>query len=324
VRAYAGAYSTLQSELLANADKLEKADGDVLEATYDQEKAATNLSRGFVLVMGMVVIAMLSYTQLYLMARFHRRLCPPILISIVGIAFCVWHLNSSLAGNSLALKVAKEDAYDSVLALLNARSSAFKADAAASRFLFDRENAAAHQKTFAENVAQVASFDKQHNFKETIERASKELKQGDRVNLPGFDGALAKELSNVRFPGEGNAALEALQQFASYSAVQDQVKQRVGAGDFADAIHLCLSYDPQGAKFPLTKFDDALLNTLHINQEAMEKKVNEAFSYLDGLVMVTEVSSLLAVMCVYLGILPRMEEYFHCEPRSVHENNRAE
>ena len=258
------------------------------------------------------------------MARFHRRLCPPILFAMLGVMICGAHLHSSLAGSSLALKVAKEDAYDSVLALLNARSSAFKADAAANRMLFDRDNAAAHQKTFAENVAQVASFDGQHNFKETIERAEKELKHGDRVNLPGFDGALAKELSNVRFPGEGNAALEALKQFSSYAAVQDQVKERAGAGAFADAIHLCLSYDPEGAKFPLTKFDVALLNTLHINQEAMEKKVSEAFNDLDGLVMLTEVASLLAVMCVYLGILPRIEEYFHCEPRSVHESSRAD
>jgi hypothetical protein len=220
------------------------------------------------------------------------------------------------------LKVAKEDAYDSVLALLNARSNAYNSLAAANRMLLDHDHATEHAKNFKESVSAVATFDGDHNFAETIARAESELKKSDKLNLAGFNGALSKELSNVRFPREGEAALKALKTFADYFDGASQVQDLEKSGAHADAVHKSLSYAPTGAKYPFTKFDDALLDTLNINQVQMDSKVKEAFADLDGLVMQTEAVCLLAVICIYFALLPRMEEYFHCEPRSAHDANK--
>jgi hypothetical protein len=309
VGAYRGALTSLLTELLPNADKLNKANADVLEDTYAREKGISAMSRGFVMVMGLVLVGLLLYTQLYLSMHFRRRLNFPLIFITVVAAIFLQHLTSSLADSSNELKIAKEDAYNSIVALLDARANAYDANAAESRWLLDRKHAAVHEKYFREKMASVARFDAGHDFASTIARARTQLGNSEKFNLPGMSGSLADELNNIIFPEEGEAALESLKKLADYTATDAKMRQMESDGKHDQAVSVGLGYDPKGSNFLFSKFDDALGRTLKINEYHMKNAVNQATRELDGLVAGSLLVTFVALLCTYAGLRPRLEEY---------------
>ena len=306
---YRNALATLEKELLPNADALNKANADKLESTYAQEESRSALSCGFLVVMGFALVALLLTTHIYLTKRFRRKLNVPLLIATLATALFVRNLYSGLRANAGQLKLAKEDAYDSVVDLLDASSNAYGADAAESRWLLDRDHAPIHEKYFLDKISTVANFTGGHNFSNTIALARKQLAQGNKYRLPGFSGSLADELDNVRFEGEGRAALDALEAFADYCATDTNMRQLENSGKHADALRIGLGYSPNQSKWWFTRFDDALQRTLAINQEHFRQAVNKASGHLSGLTALSEALVLLTLVCIYLGLRDRMAEY---------------
>jgi hypothetical protein len=309
VLAYCAALDTLENRLLPAAAQLDAANANALASTYAREKSESALSRGLVLVVGIVLVTLLIYTQFYLKRRFRRRLNIPFLIATFLTVLFVQHLTSALAVNSHDLKVAKEDAYDSVLALLDARAAAYEANAAESRWLLDRSHAIGHEKTFKDKASSIASFAQGHNFNETITRALKQAEGEEKLNLPGFRGSLADELNNIRFEGERDAAVEALQAFQKYCLVDAKIRALEGSGHHDQSVSLCLAYDPNGSKFQFIKFDDALGRTLKINQEQFQHAVKRAFADIEGLLSLCQLFFLSLAISLYLGLRTRMAEY---------------
>jgi hypothetical protein len=254
-------------------------------------------------------MALLIYTQIYLKMRFRRRINVPLLIATLGTVASVHHLSASLSQTSHDLKVAKEDAYNSIVSLLDARANAYDTNAAESRWLLDRERAGAHEKLYFEKVASIARFAPHHSFAETISRAKKPGDDGDKIELPGFSGSLAEELNNIRFEGEKQAALETLEAFADFGTIDAKIRELEKSGQHDQAIKLCLSYEPKGSKFTFTRFDDALGRTLTINQEHFDREVKNAFRDLSGLDVEANIAGLLLAVLVYLGLRPRMAEF---------------
>jgi hypothetical protein len=309
VATYRAALATLQNDILPNADKLNKANADVLEDTYAREKGISAMSRGFVMVMGLVLIGLLLYTQLYLSARFHRRLNLPLIFFTGCTAVFLQQLTSSLGDSSNELKVAKEDAYNSIVALLDARTNAYDANASESRWLLDRDHATVYEKYFHDKMATVARFEHGHDFASTIALARNQLGSGEKFNLPGFSGSLADELNNIIFPEEGEAALESLKKLSDYSATDAKMRKLETSGSHDIAVSLGLGYDPKGSNFLFSKFDDALGRTLKINEYHMRNAVNKAARDLDGLVAGSFLLTFVALLCAYAGLRPRLEEY---------------
>lgn len=303
----------LKDQLLNDAEKLQKANSGVLEKTYAEEKSATNLARGLVFVLGTILICMLVYTQTYLTGKFHRRFCPPLLLAIAALIFALNHITNGLGDNSKALVVAKEDAYDSALSLLNARAVSYNAAAASCRVLLDKENALEHQKEFEHFAQMMAQFDSKHTLEETIEHAKAELSKGKRVSTAGASGLLIDEISNICFPGEADAAFESLQHFGQFTDAIGKMFNLESNGRHAEAVHQCLSFAPSGCKQPLQEMDASILRALQINMDEMETAINRAFKDLNHLEIDAELVSVFAAICAYFGLMPRMEEYVHCQ-----------
>ena len=76
-----------------------------------------------------------------------------------------------------------------------------------------------------------------------------------------------------------------------------------------EAKFIGLGYDPHGSNMAFSKFDDALVRTLAINQEELERSVHNARHALDGLFTGSIVLSVLMVIATYLGLRPRIQEY---------------
>ena len=121
--AYRSELKILQEQLLPSADALNKANSDALETTYaDQEsKAGSHLSRHGACYRHTSGGTAGGYTQIYLRLKFRRRFNVPLLLATVGTVLFVQWLSGALADNSRNLRTAKEDAYNSISALLSAR-----------------------------------------------------------------------------------------------------------------------------------------------------------------------------------------------------------
>jgi hypothetical protein len=309
LKRYRSAMQTLEETLFPNADALVKANADVLEETYAHEKGVSAMSRGFVIVMGLLSVVVLLYTQVYISTRFRRRLNGPLLIATVCVALFLQHVSGALADSSEELKVAKEDAYDSIIALLDARANSYAANTAESRWLLDRGQAALHQKYFFDKLATVARFDKGYDFLNTVALAKTQLAEGERFNLPGFSGTLASELNNIRFEGEAESAFETLYRLSDYCATDAQMRQLGDAGALDAAISLGLGYDPKGSNFLFSKYDDALGRTLDINKHHLQLAEKKALGDLEGLLAYSFILSIMFVVLAYFGIRPRIAEY---------------
>ncbi|MBU6451600.1 MAG: hypothetical protein KGS72_07475 [Cyanobacteria bacterium REEB67] len=307
--AYRQALATVGDKILTAADDLNKANSDVLEETYGREKSASALSRGLVLVLGMVLIGLLLYINIFISVRFKRRLNMPLIFTMLFLAIFLRHLTSTLGESSHGLVVAKEDAYNSVLALLDARAAAYLADATLSRCLLDGEDVGNQKKFFQANLDRIAVLPAGQSGQTVLAAALKQAENGQKVSVSGFGGALADELGNIRFEGERMAALDCLTTFLNFRETSNQELNFILAGKRDDAISIGLGYDPHGTHEAFNRFDDAMVRTLQINQEALSRSVKNARHALDGLVGGSIAFCVLMVLSTYLGLRPRIQEY---------------
>lgn len=309
IKAYREALRTLQKILLPNADALYKANAEVLESTYAEEKSRSALACGGVLVVGIILILLLIFTQVYVANRFRRRLNLPLMIAtLIALAFSN-HLYSELRQSAVHLKIAKEDSYDSIVSLLSARAKLYDANAAESRFLLDKENTAQYEKEFSDDIAAIARFSEGHNFSESLIHVQRQLANGERLTLPGVSGLLSDVFNNIRFEGEAPSAIDALQALSEYHKVDDEMRQFEHSGAHDAALKTGLGYDPESSKYPFTKFDDAIGRALKINEMRFARGIRDAFSDLHSLKIMSQIVALLVAICVYLGLRDRLAEY---------------
>lgn len=308
--AYRSAKETLSSSLLPSTDALHTANSDILEATYSEEQSKSALSCGFVLVTGMVLIGLLVYTQIFTKRRFRRTFNLFLVASTVAMALLVNHLYSSLRESAVHLKAAKEDAYDSMVALLNIRVEAYEAQVNQIRALVDRENAQIYHQEFGKRIANIATFPG-GTIDATIALAKKQMEERERFSLPNFKGSLKDEFDNIKFEGEGTAVLEATEALREYLTSVEQIRKEEQAGAVDEAIDMSLGFTPNSCKFPFTRFDDAVGRALKINIEHFNRSVKEAFDDLSTLVMLSQAVCLSMFICIYLGLRDRIAEYMN-------------
>ncbi|MDR3616865.1 MAG: hypothetical protein P4L53_25130 [Candidatus Obscuribacterales bacterium] len=309
LRNYRASLKTLQQSLIPEAEKLNRTNGDILETVFHQEESESSLSGGFVLVLGIMLTALLGACQIYLSKRFRRRFNIPLLFATMTLIGFVQHLYPALQENTGHLKIAKDDSYDSIAALMNARADAYDANACQSRWLLDRQNTESIEKSFSTAVGKIASFGPENDYSKTVEKVEKQIKDGAKVNVPGFGGALADALANLRFAGESQAAFDMLKAFGAYQTADQSMKRYEKSGDHKTAIELGLGYDPDATKYAFNKFDDALLRTLAINKEQFDRAIKDATSDVHGLTISCLLVAFLIIVCTYWGLRDRLAEY---------------
>src|SRR5262249_12026380 len=162
--------------------------------------------------------------QLYL-ARRTRRVLNPALVVATLLALVGLTLTGVAIGREAALmRAAKQDCFDSIHALMQARAEAQDARGDTLRLLPDRERAPEYAKAFDAKAAKLARVPA--NLSPADLRAAVA-----RGQVPaGFEGYLADELRNITFAGEAEAARETLEMHLR-SAEIDREARRLADGD---------------------------------------------------------------------------------------------
>ena len=306
----------MDEKLLPAADALDTANNVELQRTYRRSSVTSSLTTALVAVAGLAALGALIWVQMFLSRRTRRTLNPALVLATVATLYLVLHGLGALMTEQRQLKVAKEDSFESIHALWQARALAYEAHAEESRFLLDPKLAADAQRDFFRETGQLAKLPPGMSLQTLLTSEAR----GERVE--GFTGYLADELNNITFPGERLAAIKTLAAFDYYLQVDAQLRRLEGSGQHQEAVELCVGGATGHSDWAFAQFDEALGETLRINQEHFDEAVNSglaAVGALGGRLSAGEVvatleftalvvSAFVAIFIV-LGLAPRIKEY---------------
>ncbi len=300
---YRQADDVLHQTLFPAADALMKANNDMLTQTYAGVQSASTLTLALVILAGLALLTALVVTQVFLSRRMRRTFNPLLLLATLLTLWLLEHTAQAFRAEVHHLKVAREDAFTSLLALWQARAVAYDGNTDESRWLLDRQHAAEYQDAFFRKAGQLVGFSQA----EMYDKMAVATAQG---SLPeGTSGFLAQELSNITFEGEKEAATETLRTFGVYISLDKKIRQLENGGNHAEAVRFCISMAPGESNWSFSQFDNALGKTLDINQKAFDTAVAQGFGDVGGLDILSPVIAVVIVFLTFAGLRPRLREY---------------
>lgn len=301
--AYLSAIEILDKTLLPAADRLDQANLKVLDRTYGEQRFASARSLFLIAIVTLGLAGILVMLQLFLSQR-TRRTFNPFLLSATAIALLfLVHTIGSLLSASNHLKVAKEDAFDSMHVLRQARALAYGANADESRYLLDVRNAATHEQAFFNKLNQIAAPPIGQTLEQIILLAQQDTK------LTGLTGFLGEELSNITFPGERQAVIDNLSTLSQYLQIDKQIRQLQQSGKYREAIALCVGNNPGESNWAFEQFKKANQKTYDVNDKAFKDAITQGDQDLEGFEVKSTIVTITIALLVLLGVMPRLKEY---------------
>jgi hypothetical protein len=306
---YRQATDLLKDQLLPAVHQLTDQHAAALQTTYQSQRDRIQATRAWILATGVLLLALLVTLQIYLTRRF-RRLLNPALAATTLLALTGVILGTGLLTDEAEhLRSAKKDAFDSVLALTQARALSYDANADESRYLVDPDRAGRYQQAFLDKSQQLltltgadlASYDR------TLATAITAY-QHDNTTI-GWNGFFGTEFRNITFTGERAAAEATLMRYQTYQLDDRRIRALVNAGHLHDAIALCTSYRPGDSNYAFDQYDEALAALITINQNAFNQAIADGGRELDGWTpgLLSGCAVILTLMII--GVWPRLAEY---------------
>lgn len=290
IGAFRAATDDMHERILPQAAALDHAKRDALDQRYETAQRASRTHDLEALVIGAALVATLLYAQIFIRLRMRRRLVPGLLLATaLTVAFSGYLVDRFRTARE-DLRVARDDAFNSIHLLWRARAVAYDAQGNEGRWLLDRARVGAYTSAF--------------------QLEAQELASDATPGSPGFatHGLLAEELHNVTFQGEREAAQAAVSAFADYLAADERVRRLEAQGKHVDAVAAALG----GRDATRTAFDDldaALARATAINQDAFDAVLLLADRSLGRAEWLDPALALAIVLAAWLGIRPRLRDY---------------
>ncbi len=248
---YRTALDILETQLLPAAEKITQLNLSTLEKAYRVQQQATVFRLGIIVLSGILFLATLVSLQLYLSQRTRRTLNPALLAATALAAIYVLQTLLAVSHSTYQIRVAKQDAFDSLYALRTGRAFAYSANADESRYLLDPQLSQTRQASFVQKV------------------------QDLQANLN-------KATANTTFVGEGTALQETKTALLAYLQIDQQIRSLKTSGKLAQAIALCVGNQPGDSNYAFQQFLDAHNNVININLFEFDRNVMGALSSLDS------------------------------------------
>ncbi|MGN5377207.1 hypothetical protein ACQ4WX_04500 [Streptomyces lasalocidi] len=200
---YRRATDLLRTRLLPAADTLVSSNDAAFDTEYLSARSTLSAQLVTVSALGVLLLAVLGVLQWYLARSFRRVLNPGVLAATVCTLLTVILGSWMLSASADHLRVARHDAFDSVVALSRARAIAYAANADESRYLLDPLRRGQYADSFLAKSqalyglkgATLATYDAEL-------ATSWQAYETDHHDLR-FTGEFRRELDNITFPGEG-------------------------------------------------------------------------------------------------------------------------
>jgi hypothetical protein len=301
---YRQGLALLRGSLLPAADRLIRADDAAFQRRYDAESGSLGSDLAWGLALGLVVLGALIACQVWLAVRFRRVINPP-LAAATALVLSVLVLFTGLCADERAqLKVARHDAFDSVVALLRARAVSYDANADESRYLLDPAHANGYATDFQTASQSLATFPGAtlDTYDTALSNALTAYHATGKLAAGGYFGT---EFANITFPGERAAAEAAIEAYQSYERDDRTLRGLVAT----QAIAYDTGNAPGESNATFYAYDKALRKLTAINQSAFTAAARQGTAELSVGLPWTGALTGTALLLVWAGVRPRLKEF---------------
>jgi hypothetical protein len=316
--AYRSAASLMDREILPKSVELDRLNSQELENVYDRQSFNNKWLTFSIVSIGLVQICILVVIQIFLYQRMRRIINLPLLVaSAIAILFLAYTMNSIVSATS-NLKVAKEDAFDSIHSLRQARALSYMANADESRYLLDIANSDRHDRAFKEKIDKIVTIPQGKSLKDVI-NSSKSLKdlinhipqsgEKQKFELTGFTGFYAEQLKNITFAGELAGTVDTLNKLDDYLKIDTEIRRLYRSGKVSEAIALCTGIQQGQSNWAFDRYQLANEKTRKINEVVFEQKIEAGTKNLNNLEIIACLSIGSISILTLFGLRPRLAEY---------------
>lgn len=301
---YRQAQQLVDSKLLGAAEELDSVNRGELEHAYTaiRERSVT-LWVAFFGASGFLLAALAALTN-RLTNRGQNPVSREMIAAIVLSLLLQGFIGYTLFLEERDVKVAKEDAFDSIHALWGALASGYVANTAESRYLADPAEAERHEKSFLARSAEIA----QPPQGLTLGVLAATAKSGGALPAD-FKGLIADELHNITFPGEREAASAVLEQWNLYLGIDGKIRELNRKGERDAAIALCVGSAENQSNWAFAKFETALRASIRINQDAFDAAVGHAQSRIARLEWFVSAVCLMLIVVILAAVRHRLRGF---------------
>lgn len=309
LNSYRSAEGLLVAQLLPEAHRLTDANSQALEASYHSQHGRILTSRAWFVAGGLILLTLLLGLQVSHARRFRRVLAPFLVLATALVATQVVLGTGLLSHEAEDLRVAKKDAFDSIVALSRARAVSYDANADESRYLVDPARAQQYQLAFFDKTQQVALLPGA-TISTWDQKLGSAVRAYDRNNTQvGWAGYLGTEFRNITFTSERTAAQTTLTLYRTYQVDDRRIRALATAGHLDQAIAFCTSYAPGQSNYAFTQYDLALSSLIAINQKAFTSSVRSGRQELNHWTPGLGIVCIAVIALLGAATRPRLREY---------------
>lgn len=300
---YQSAASLMDKNIIPQAEQLSRVNSQQLEEIYASQRTINGGTGFFIAIVGLVQIAILVIIQLFLYQRMRRMLNLPLLgataIAIIFLGYTI----SSLMGATNNLKIAKEDAFNSLHALRQMRSLSYKANADESRYLLDRQNASLHEQSFKDKINKILTIPANLTNEVVVSNVQR------NQPTPGLKGLFADELNNLTFTGEEHLAIETFKSFNDYLKIDAQIRQLASSGKIPEAIALCVGVKQGESNWAFDRYKNIHTQLMDLNKKEFDQNIELGNDRLANFEIIAAVALGSVAILTLFGLRPRLAEY---------------
>jgi hypothetical protein len=290
----------MRDKLLPAAVALDEANFGPLTRTWEDFTAHATSEIVIILLGSVTLLGILVFAQVFMFRKTRRILNPGLLLASVVFILSTVFLAFSCVHIRNTMRVAKEDAFDSIHYLWQTRAEAYAANVETSFLLLEASNGKEH-------AQRLAAF---HDEQTKILAATPDQVAAALDSKTRLKGLLGDELANVTFDGEGEAALQTVEYWGSFVRVHEDLARmdvKAAAADPEKALELSQTIARSDLAFG--SFDNSLEKTLDINENAFDNSIDKVDAYIGRLPWLFAITTLLVIVSAVVGFRPRINKY---------------
>jgi hypothetical protein len=307
---YRQATDLLSSGILPAARALTDQNTAALDHAYQAKRSTAQYGALWVTLAGVALLAALASMQVYFVLHFRRIINPALAAATVVTLALVAASAAGLVAQAGHLRVAKAEAFDSIIALSQARAVSDDANADESRYLVDPARAGQYQQAFESRSQQLVRLPGAGIFQYDAALArALSVYRADHADVR-FGGYFGVEFRNITFAGERAAAEKALAAYQVYERDDRHIRALNRGGNLRAAIAFDTSYAPGNSNWAFTQYDNALVALIAINQRAFTGAISAGQQDTTGWTWLIPGAALVGISILVLaGVRPRLAEY---------------
>lgn len=310
LQTYEGATDLMKTELLPQAYNLTLDSGTIVRRTYDAERSSVLSGRIWVGLSGLVVLLVLLGLQLYVVVGFRRLISPFLALATAGTLVLTITLIVILTSEANHLHVAKNNGFDSVLALSRARAISNSAQADETRYLLDPSRADTYEQVYLDKsqailyVADGTNLDKYYSGL----NADKTAYDDKPSNVP-FLGFYGNEARQITVGAQGDAFNKVFAAYQTFQQDDQKMRQLVQNKQLSAAINERMGQSSGSSSHDFAAYDDALKQLIGIHQGIFDKAITDGDAELSGWNWGLPAAGVILAGLIVLGVRPRLKEF---------------